>query len=166
MKKAISLILLFVMTATLFSGCGLPFRKTTDKTFTKAGLSITLTSDFSEQDLASQTAYYVSKQVIVTTLKEEFSLFENINMPAEMSLTEYAQLVIENNKIESEITQEDGLTSFLYKKEMNGKNITYYATVFRSTDAFWLVQFACDTEQFEEYKPQFIQYAKTVTFEP
>ena len=79
-----------------------PWNATIEKTFTKAGLSITLTAGFTEKEMMSKTAYYESKSAIVTVLKEEFSLFESVNISTDISLREYAQLVITQNMLEAE----------------------------------------------------------------
>ena len=165
-SKALVSLSLFVLLSLILSGCRAPglLGQGPAQTFTKEGLSITLTSAFSEQELDTQTAYYVSQNAVVTTLKEEFSLLQKAGISTDGSLADYAQVVINNNQIDSRVLEEEGLTCFTYEKLVGEKNISYYATVFRDTTAYWLVQFGCETSQFEQLKPQFMEYAKTVTF--
>ena len=49
--------------------------------------------------------------------------------------------------------------------EMNGKNIYYLATVNKSEDAFWLIQFICSEKNKDKYKPKFLEWSKTVSFD-
>ena len=100
-----------------------------EKEFSKEGATITLTDEFTEKDLVSQTAYYESMDSIVVMLKEEFTLFEEAGYE-DMTLSEYADLVIQANSLSAERKEEEGLTCFTYEKEQNGKNFEYYATVF------------------------------------
>ena len=65
----------------------------------------------------------------------------------------------------AERKEEEGLTCFTYEKEQNGKNFEYYATVFKGPDAYWLIQFACETENFDDFLPDFQKWANSVTFE-
>ena len=41
----------------------------------------------------------------------------------------------------------------------------YFSFVYKSNDAFWLVQFATLTENVDEYSSKIIEWAKTISFE-
>lgn len=129
----------------------------TEKVFSKSGLSITLTEDFREEDYLSFTATYESKNVLVIALKEEYVLFED-----KISLEEYAQLVIDVNQIDADVKKTDGLINFSYIAQANGKNYKYFAVVYEGSDAFWMVQFACENEKYDELESTILQYAKSV----
>lgn len=133
------------------------------KTFSKAGASITLTESFVEKELVSQTAYFESANMIVTMLKEEFSM-----MPGLGSITEeeYARLAIQINGMDVPYaTSEDGYAYFEFQKTISGNDYSYYATCFKANDAFWLIQFGCFTKNYEKMKPEMQKYAKSVVFE-
>ena len=161
MKKYLSFLVLAVTVCALvlsFTACSLSLAKSKD--FSKAGLTITLTDDFSEQDIVTQTAYYVSQKAIVTTLKEESETI------ADLTVKEYAELVCTINKLdESSVVVKDGYAEFTYEKEVNGKEYYYYARCFKNGTAFWLIQFGCETKNSEEYQKTFEKWAATVTFE-
>lgn len=134
------------------------------KEFSKAGMTITLTSDFIEKEIASQTAYYESQKHIVMVLKEEFTIFESIGISTDISVKEYAKLVIDNNLMTSEVEEKDGLTYFKYEKTINGKQSSYFATVFKSSDAFWLIQFACESKNAEDSEDLFVEWGQSIKF--
>lgn len=144
--------------------CSTVLSEPEEKQFSKEGATITLTDEFTEKDLVSQTAYYESMDSIVVMLKEEFTLFEEAGYE-DMTLSEYADLVIQANSLSAERKEEEGLTCFTYEKEQNGKNFEYYATVFKGPDAYWLIQFACETKNFDDFLPDFQKWANSVTFE-
>ena len=140
-----------------------PLKGTKEKVFSKAGMEITLTEDFYEKDMAAYTAYYESKTSIVLSIKEEFTIFENAGISTDISLREYAEMVLTNNvKNNIEVTEKDGLTFFEFDKTANGKDFTYFAVVFRGDDAYWLFQFACETKNYDKLSKDFIAYAKSV----
>lgn len=56
--------------------------------------------------------------------------------------------------------EEDGLVYFTYEKSNNGKDYKYYATVFKGTDAYWLIQFACEVDDFDKFLPDFQKMGK------
>ena len=158
MRKTIATTISLSLLCLLLASCGQP----QDKTFEKAGMSITLTDPFSENDAAAFTAYYSSLDAMVTALKEEFTLFEQAGLNPEMSLAQYGEIVMLGNGVESTIEETDGVNYFIYEKQANGKDITYLATLSRGADAYWLIQFACESKNFDTMQAQFIDWAKTI----
>lgn len=162
-KRLIALTGALVMLVSLLASCGNAGAAAQE--FSKAGMSITLTKAFTEKEMASLTAYYESQKVIVTCLKEEFTQFEALGVSSDdISLDDYAELVIANNQMDMDAVKEDDLTYFKYDKTVSGKDFSYMACVFKSTDAFWLIQFACETKNFDSMQDQMKNWAKTVKF--
>ncbi|MBQ8529518.1 MAG: hypothetical protein IJ459_07255 [Clostridia bacterium] len=160
MKKTFIRISTFALTLVLllcFVSC-VPLAPK-DKSFSKAGLTITLTEEFSEQELVTQTAYYVSQKAIVTTLKEDGSSI------SDYTVKQYAELVISvNNLANTTATEKDGYAEFTYEKNLNGKDYYYYARCFKNGTDFWLVQFSCETKNTETLTPSFEKWASSITF--
>ena len=152
--KPIALISLALVFLMVFTACDL-FKS--EKTFSKSGYQITLDDSFTEKEYVSMTGYYESTKMIVTVLKEEFTLFEGYDVE---TLKEYAELVIEANGM-SNITpsESNGTVFFEYEKNLNGKDYKYYATVHKSSDAFWLVQFGCEAKNYDDLKSDMEKYA-------
>lgn len=137
----------------------------TPKQFTVDNMQITLTSEFETETYEGFNGVFVSSTEVVFALKEEFDLLEGFE---DYTLKQYGELVIENNGLtgSTELKEIDGLLCFDYENKNNVDNITYYyfATVFKSNDAFWLIQFAVPAENSEDSLPQFIEWAKTIAF--
>lgn len=176
MKKIIAL-LVTLLTVLSLSACNMlpalgtylalsqPVYKADEEVFKADGLEITLTEAFTETDMEGFTACYDSSEVAVFVLKEDYA---SIPQLSDLSLEEYADLVHEANADRSPdaITETDGLTSMEYEfyNEDDSTNYKYFSTMFKGEDAFWLVQFAVDADDYEEYKPYFIEWAKSVKF--
>ena len=128
------------------------------KIFSESGLTITLTDKFYKKDMVSYTGAFDSENIAIFALKEEISQFPN----KDISLKEYAQLVIKNNQLDTSINENDGLTSFTFEKHLNGKDYTYFAVVYEGNDAFWLLQFSSESTKYESLKSKILQYAKSV----
>lgn len=160
MKKKIKSLLLISLTVALllsFVGCSLLGPK--DKAFSKEGMTITLTDAFTEQEIITQTAYYVSNEAIVTALKEDGTSLGN------RTVADYAKLVCTVNKLtSSEVVAKDGYAEFTYEKDVSGKSYYYYARCFKNGTDFWLIQFACETKNQSRYTPIFDKWASSVTF--
>ena len=162
MKKIIRLtaltLALFAIAACI-AGCAL--LEPEDKVFTAEELSITLNDGFAEQDLITQTAYYVSKDAIVTALKEPTAGIAG----APKNVKEYAELVCTVNSLtESAITEKADYASFTYEKEVNGKDFFYYARCYQNGSDFWLVQFACETKNKDAFTETFGKWADSINF--
>jgi hypothetical protein len=162
MKKIIKNVTLIVLAVIMLAFVGCSSSAPKAKTFSAAGMSIELTDSFHEKELVSATAYYESKDVIVLAIKEEFTLMYGL---ANYTLADYAQLVINNNRL-PDVTVEtaENYVHFRYDKEVSGKDFSYWATCFKSDDAFWLIQFACETKNYDGKIATFQKYANSVSF--
>ena len=148
-----------LISAALFSA-GTPEAKT----FSSNGMTVVLTDAFKEMDIENHTVAYESNKVAVFALKEAFTLLEGFG---DYTLEEYGELVLKNNNLTAQKLQTaEGLTYFTYKytnPEIN-KTFQYYSFVYKSHDAFWLVQFAVLEQDSEAYAQQIMDWAKTVEF--
>ena len=168
-KKICTLICSFVGVILVLCGCG-GGSKETSKTFEKAGLAITLTTEFHEKEHVEYTAYYASDKMIVVTIKESFTSFEKVGKDAEMmSVEEYARLVLDTYQdfynSASEVTVENDMVSFVYENDALGKDYKYVWYGFKAVDAFWAVQFGCVDANFDSLQSEMLAYAKTVEIE-
>jgi hypothetical protein len=130
--------------------------------FSKAGMTITLTQDFHEKDVVSQTATYLSTKYIVISLKEDFQTMAQYNVSTDISLSEYAEAIIANNSISTTIEGNEIRPYFVYSRKVNGKDFTYLAMVYRGSDAYWVLTFACESKNFASAQTQFMKWADTV----
>ena len=164
MKRILSAALvLTLLCSCLLCGCSL--FQASPKTFTKSGMSITLTDDFTERDYVSYTAVYDSQYVAIFAIKEEFSLFDGTALGENSTTEDYANVVIEGYELDAEPEEIDGMTTFRYDAESNGDTYTYLAVIYKSDDAFWMIQFATKADNFEEQEDNILTYAKSVAFE-
>lgn len=132
------------------------------KVFTKAGLTITLTRDFREQDVVTQTAAFTSKDHIIICLKEEFAVFKQNGMRTDLTLTEYAQAVIDFNSFNATLAGTESRPHFVYTRQANGKDMTCWTTVKKGSDAYWTIAFVCETKNYAASQKQFTQWADTI----
>lgn len=134
------------------------------KDFSSKGMKITLSNDFSETNLDNFTLAYQSDEVIITALKEEFSLLEGFE---NYTLSEYGGLVMRNSGINDNLKAEGNFYYFNYTYTDPNYNLTYYylSAVFKTNDAFWLVQFCTPNNLAYKYKSEFIDWTKTIEFE-
>jgi hypothetical protein len=135
------------------------------KTYTSHGASIELPTSFYEKDLASATAYFESNKAIISFVKEEFTILESVGITKDTSLDTYAEAVLSNNKLTSEIKKQKEYQYFTYEKSASGKNFFYTSAVFKTDDAFWLINFACDIKDKDAYQTEFLKWADTMKFE-
>ena len=107
--------------ACVFLLAGCQFFSTPDKEFSKAGMSITLTSDFAETEVVTQTATYQSKDSVVMALKEEFTLFEELGISSDMTLGEYAELIFRRTRSPQQLRKRKVSPVFVIKRKLTGK---------------------------------------------
>ncbi len=149
----------FLISSGLFS-----MQSPKEKTFSSNGMTITLTNEFRKVDFENFTVAYDSKNVAVFVLKEAFSLADG---SGNYTLEQYADFVIQANNLSSaEVKTVRGLTHFEYEFTNLETNDTYqyFSYVYKTNDAFWLIQFATLSEDAETYAQQISAWAKSVEF--
>ena len=164
MKKKIigclSVVFACLSMFVLAVGCGVK-----EKTFTSdEGLSVTLTTEFSETPQYGFTYCVSSKNVLFCAQKESFDLVEEYGYSRDMTLSEYAQVCIDNNSLDS-IVEEDldrELVYFVYTASADGIEFTYHTFVKKGSDAFWFCQIACYTVSVDNLQEQIFDWATTI----
>lgn len=161
MKKLLCVLVSLLMVMSLLVSCG-----SKAKDFSWQGLTLTLDSSFTTVDTTDESASYANyfKMYVVIITRETFAELSEVEIDTDMTVEEYAKLSIEANEFDATVQTEDGVTYYTYTADVDGTEFTYMATVHRLGEAYWLVQFASETADFETAKPQFITWAKTVTY--
>ena len=142
-----------------------PHRAPQEKTFSYDDMTITLTNEFKEgQDSDVYDVYYNAKKYVVFMLKDEFDLIRDAYgiSSGDISMQDYFKMVQTNNKSDWVLKEKDGLSYFEYDVNVEGKSFSYLGAVYQSHDAFWLVQFSCETKNYDACFDTFIKWAKSV----
>lgn len=134
------------------------------KDFTVDSMTITLNSEFREAEMEGFTKFYESYNVAAAVLQESYAQFPGLE---DFTLAEYAEAVIWSNGSEaSPATAYEDFMYFTYSAPGEpGQTYCYFATVHKSDDAFWLIQFVALEEDFADLESQFLQWADSVRFD-
>ena len=169
MKKIISAFVLICVLVSVLCGCSLLSAKSgSDKEFSGEGLTITLTDNFRTAEIEGYTLCYDSFDVAVYALKENFEVFENAGLD-NVTLDDYKGYVLDANSKYSpkEDNSFDGLTVLRYESYIEAKktNFTYFVSLYKGTDAFWIVNFMCLESDRDTYQPLFELWSSTIEVE-
>lgn len=167
MKKFFTCTLSILMLCCLLVSClKIDVRTAEAQEFSKEGMNITLTKAFTEDTEEDCDICYTSVQVSVFATKDLFSMTDGLK---NLTVSQYAELIREQNEDKSpeEIQTSDGLTYFEYSfyDEESGDNARYLTAFYKSSDAFWIVQFATYVSIYDDFRPDLINWANTVTFD-
>lgn len=137
-----------------------------EKTFTVDSLSITVKGMFTEQNELSEEydLVLISPEAGVMILQETYDVLEGAGLKSDMTVKEYAEIVMKGNSFAGSPVEEDGLTYFTYTATNEGTEFTYTVYCFRGGDAYWMVQIYCATSDYESMKADITAWAKSVTF--
>lgn len=154
------------LTAGWIIGSGVTYskKKATPKDFSYEEMTITLTALFKEEEVEGRTVF-TSNDVAVFVLRENF-VAGDIDLSG-YTVRGYAELARENNPVMADATYEetDGVPNMVYiYAGDDGKTYVYFTTFYKSSDAFWIVQYFVNESGYESRKPKFIEWAKTVHF--
>lgn len=154
------------LTAGWIIGSGVTYskKKAIPKDFSYEEMTITLTALFKEEEVEGRTVF-TSNDVAVFVLRENF-VAGDIDLSG-YTVRGYAELARENNPVMAGATYEetDGVPNMVYTYAGDdGKTYVYFTTFYKSSDAFWIVQYFVNESGYESRKPKFIEWAKTVHF--
>lgn len=154
------------LTAGWIIGSGVTYskKKATPKDFSYEEMTITLTALFKEEEVEGRTVF-TSNDVAVFVLRENF-VAGDIDLSG-YTVRGYAELARENNPVMAGATYEetDGVPNMVYTYVGDdGKTYVYFTTFYKSSNAFWIVQYFVNESGYESRKPKFIEWAKTVHF--
>ena len=140
-------------------------RPAAQKVFAVEDLWITLTEDFQAFENERFTGVLINNDVSITFLKEPFQAVPGSEA---LSLEEYGHLVIGENGITGTmLCTVDGLTYFEFQRENQetGTATACFAAVYKTADAFWLLQFTTVPADYSRLQPYLEAWARTVDFE-
>ena len=133
------------------------------KTFKSNGLTITLTEDFAKSSQPGYTVCYDSESVAVIALKESFSLAAGIK---DWTLEYYADLIKSNNAANSPTNPKKVgnymVMEYTFYNPETKITYHYYTCMYKGSDAFWTIQFACNVNEIAQYKSDMMKWADSV----
>ena len=171
MKKIIAILAALMLVLSLTScsefieGFKEGWDEATTQTFTVKEMSITLKGVFVQEDElnAEFDAVFISLDSGVLVARYTYEDLGYDTDPR-LSVDELAQKYVSLLETDAVVSTEDGVTYFSDSMEVDGTAFTYFYTFFVSDAAYWCVQMYCPTESFEEMRPSFMEWAKSVTF--
>lgn len=160
MKK--SFLSLFFLFLFLLCGCQKTSGQALDeRVFRTSELEITLDTSFAEANIQGYERCYTSKHVDVFLVKEAFDSADELEG---MTLSDYAAALIKANGLDTQIKQDGSLFYFDYVSTLETGDFHYYSYLYKSDNAFWVVQFAIAEVYREQLSSDLLKWAKSVTF--
>ena len=149
----------------LVSNIDLDFSTVKEKTFTKNGLTLTLTNQFKDVDPDNYIAFYESDDVMVGTFRDPFGQGPGESIEG-VTLEEYGWGLLKTNEetARSQLEKDGDLYYFVFDDIFDRRYYTYVTYVYQYDGAFWYVDFITEKENAEEYRDEISKWAKTVTF--
>lgn len=132
------------------------------KTFTDAGLTVTLSDSFKKSAVQGYTVCYEASDPMQLLL----GLKENSSTLNGYTLDQYAKQVISNNAAlqGKTVKHDNGLTYFEFESTVDGVTYGYFAAVYQNGNDYWLLQFSSTKANYSRLRPDFVIYAKSVSF--
>ena len=134
---------------------------------TGVGLRMMMETGMAELDPGDSgvTFLYSNSNIMIAGLREDFSMFEEYGYNiGEFSLEEYGDLIRQGNEREDPFVEDKyGNLYITYFNSANDDDFYYHSVIYKGSDAFWLVHFACYSEYWMLYEDEFQLLADTVT---
>lgn len=131
------------------------------KMFTVGDMSITLNKGFSQQRSPGTYAAFGSRKVGIFVIKAKIASDETT-----MTAEQYAKALIGMNTLDSEVEKDGDLPYFTAEvKAENGRKYVHYTYVYKTEDAFWVVEFAVRESRAARQEKNISQWAHSVEFD-
>lgn len=129
-------------------------------------LTITMPKGFEPLEADDYNACYYNNEIVAIFLKESFAEYAGlVDGMEDWTVEDYAELAASSNG-GYDIKTRDGIPYFTYEadNEEAKEMFTYLVTSFKEPEGFWMVQFACPTDEYAKFEPSFFEWAKSVQF--
>ncbi|PKK86806.1 MAG: hypothetical protein CVV63_03575 [Tenericutes bacterium HGW-Tenericutes-8] len=160
MKKSVFLVFLLAFSLML-TGC-----TKADKTFTGAGVSITLNESFVEKEVVQAPLYLESQDHIFMAIRELKTDLSGYNIT---TLEGYINAVLSNSGKTAEVFTKEGTEETYmyayYESTVGDQTFGYMLLVFEGDTHFYSMNFGCLSSKLEKNKDQYFDWAKTITIE-
>lgn len=136
------------------------------KEFSVAGLKITLTDAFEQQEIEGFYAAFESPEALVLVSKKAKADVEEECSSAK----EYADYLVDLNRVDIPDgikTNEDGSVFFKYEAHDPSQATEYVHSIYiyMIEDTFWMIQYAVDWKDYDRYLPEIEKCVDSVVFE-
>lgn len=131
------------------------------KEFVADDFEITLTTRFSG-DFKDGTFCFRSGDCTVAVCMYNYNEYAQIT---DMTEQEFLNYLKNNGKFaaSSQIKEESGMKVVEEKAEsVDGNIIKFFSVFIKGDETFYIFEFACDPDDYSEYRAQFIEWAKTI----
>ena len=168
--KITALTLALMIALLSFVGCDLFKSEPAEKTFDVGGIKITLDDTYTStvsNDSGNVTFISSDSGCAIVAKKEAFSRLEELKYKIdEVNAKKYAEIIVKDNKIETQIVEDGQLVYFEHTVTNTGDSgvFKYFTAVYKSTEAFWTVYFGCNAEAYDTNRANFVRFANTVLF--
>ena len=147
--------------SVMLSGCS-----ETEKTFSGAGVTITLNDTFIEKTVVQAPFYLESQNQIFMSLRESKDTLASVGIT---TLDQYISAVLKNgNKTAEVFDKTEGDLNYkyaYYEASVNDQDFGYMLLVLESDGYFYSMNFGCVSSKLDKYKDQFFDWAKTIKVE-
>lgn len=160
MKKSMFIVFLLAFSFML-AGC-----KAESKTFTGAGVSITLNDSFIEKEVVQAPLYLESQDHIFMAIRETKT---DLSAYSITTLESYISAVLSNsNKTADVLTSEGTDETYLYayyESTVGDQTFGYMLLVFEGESHFYSMNFGCLSSNLDDNKDLYLDWANTITVE-
>jgi hypothetical protein len=172
--RIVALLLVAAIACSAFAGCEghqtdaddptqggtITFAEPTYKSFYVDGMELKLPDRFQREDSNGNIGFFDGTYAVFLT-REAFTVYPYLQ---DMSLEEYGNDILNASGIDAALEVIDGLYCFEYEAYSLDKTTkhNYFAVLFKSNKACWVVQFAAPFWNASPMRSKFISWAKMI----
>lgn len=162
--NVLSFLVCLMLIMSVFAACG---ENTSEKEYTKNGLTITLPENAKEMDdsYGYSAAYQIGNTIVIAAMEESLDMLSSLGLDETSTVEDYAKLVAEVNGYSADdvttITGTD-IPMFEYSSTVSDVEYKYIGSCYKGTDSFWFINFGTVASNYDSVKEDFERWAASV----
>jgi len=157
--RLISFILTLTLVFCFLVSCG-----TDPKEFTHCELTLVLDESFKEEKSESFDLFLSNGDVAISLLRISFQAGFEQGIIDTYTAKGFAAFFMHKSEKSEELLMYGDVPYYTYTETSSGSDIFYTVTFYRSFNAYFVVAYAANEENKEEYRDKFLEYADKAYF--
>ena len=157
-RRTVSLLLILTFLLSFLISCE------REKSFTHCELTLVLDDGFEESESEDFDLLISNGDIAVSLIRISFDAALKQGIPDNYSVEKFATFFMTKSEKSDSLSEHGDVPYYSYTERVNGRELFYTVTFYRSYNAYFVVAYATDSENREKYEKSFLDYSQRAYF--
>ena len=157
-RRALSLLLILTFLLGFLISCE------RERSFTHCELTLVLDDSFEQTESADFDLLISNGDIAVSLIRISFDAALKQGIPDNYSVEKFAKFFMTKSEKSDTLAEHGDVPYYCYTEMVNGRDLFYTVTFYRSYNAYFVVAYATDLRNKEKYEKSFLDYSQRAYF--